>query len=170
LLLYPSDHVADAIQNERREAEYLAQLSQLTRDEEQKSSARHEQIPVQMVEEALRNLYDYAYLGDIPLGDLKLVRSRLPGSAVTHLDRGKVVHSVLSEALEKLRPEAGRPGDPAPREWHPYLILRGAYLDDKLNRDIMSQLYISEGTFNRTRRTAIRSVTRALGEMEAALH
>lgn len=170
LLLYPSDQLADAIQKERLEAEYLAKLSQLTRDQEPKPSARYEKIPVQMVEEALRNLYDYAYLGDIPLGDLKLVRSRLPAGAVTHLDLGKAVHSVLSEALEKLRPEAGRPGDPAPREWHPFLILHGAYFEDKLNRDIMSQLYISEGTFNRTRRTAIRSVTRALGEMEAALH
>jgi hypothetical protein len=56
-----------------------------------------------------------------------------------------------------------------PREWHPYLILHGAYLEDRLNRDIMSQLYISEGTFNRTRRSAIRSVRRMLQEMEAAL-
>jgi hypothetical protein len=30
----------------------------------------------------------------------------------------------------------------------------------------MSQLYISEGTFNRTRRRAIRSVAKALQEME----
>ena len=33
-------------------------------------------------------------------------------------------------------------------------------------RDIMSKLYISEGTFNRTRRVAITSLARALIEME----
>jgi hypothetical protein len=48
--------------------------------------------------------------------------------------------------------------------------LHDAYIEDQLNRDIMSKLYISEGTFNRTRRSAIRSVTRALEEMEAAQH
>jgi hypothetical protein len=39
-----------------------------------------------------------------------------------------------------------------------------------MNREIMSRLYISEGTFNRTRRAAIRSVARMLEEMEAALN
>ena len=32
----------------------------------------------------------------------------------------------------------------------------------------MLKLYISEGTFNRTRRAALRSVARTLGEMEQA--
>jgi hypothetical protein len=36
----------------------------------------------------------------------------------------------------------------------------------ELNRDIMSKLYISEGTFSRTRRRAIRGVAKALQEME----
>jgi hypothetical protein len=79
------------------------------------------------------------------------------------------VYSVLTEAVEKLRPVDGKPEYPIPREWHPYLILHDAYIEDKLNRDIMSRLYISEGTFNRTRRSAIRSVTRVLEEIEVAL-
>ena len=36
----------------------------------------------------------------------------------------------------------------------------------RLKRDMMSALYISEGTFNRARRRAVRGVTRALAEME----
>jgi hypothetical protein len=48
--------------------------------------------------------------------------------------------------------------------------LHEAYIEEKLNRDIMSRLYISEGTFNRTRRAAIRSLARILGEMEMAVH
>jgi hypothetical protein len=78
------------------------------------------------------------------------------------------VNTTISTAVEKLRPAEQFPGEPVPREWHPYTILHGAYIEDRLNRDIMAQLYISEGTFNRTRRAAIRSVTRMLGEMEAA--
>lgn len=169
LLLYLSDQIADAIQDIRRETEYLEQLSQMTRAGEPKPILRNNQLPVKEVEDALRNLFDYAYLGDTHLAQLKIVRARTPEESTTHLDRGKIVHDVVAEAVEKLRPDDGNPGDPAGREWHPYLILHGAYVEDKLNRDIMSRLYISEGTFNRTRRSSIRSVARALGEMEAAL-
>jgi hypothetical protein len=90
--------------------------------------------------------------------------------AVTHLDLGKAVYHVLVEAIEKLRPSNASPGELPSREWHPYLILHDAYLRDIPNRDIMSRLYISEGTFNRTRRAALRAITRALEEMESALN
>jgi hypothetical protein len=53
------------------------------------------------------------------------------------------------------------------REWYPYIILRDAYVNCLPNREIMDRLYISEGTFNRTRRSAIRSLTRQLIEEEA---
>jgi len=46
------------------------------------------------------------------------------------------------------------------------VILHDAYVDEIQNRDIMNKLYISEGTFNRTRRTAITSLARTLAEME----
>ena len=41
-----------------------------------------------------------------------------------------------------------------------------SYVLDELNRDIMSRLYIGEGTFNRTRRRALQGVARALQDME----
>ncbi|MFQ5615222.1 MAG: hypothetical protein ACE5GO_02020, partial [Anaerolineales bacterium] len=170
LLLYPSDRLASIIRDAQREAAYLARVAQLTSARRTRAGTHTGRVPVKVVEDALRNLSSYAHLGDTPLVELNLVHVRFPEGAVTHLDRGKVVYSVISEAVEKLRPDSGRPGDPVPREWHPYLILHGAYVEDRLNRDIMSRLYISEGTFNRTRRSAIRSVARVLGEMEAALH
>ena len=40
------------------------------------------------------------------------------------------------------------------------------YVLGERNRDIMSKLYIGEGTFNRARQRAIRGVARALQEME----
>jgi hypothetical protein len=155
-LLYPSDKIADALQDERPEEVIALSYSG--------------QISVEVIADALRNMYDFAYLGDISLAELKLVHSRIPDGSVTHLDRGKAVYSVMGEALEKLRPETVYPEELAPREWHPYLILHGAYIKDRPNRAIMSQLYISEGTLNRTRRSAIQSVTRVLQEMEAALN
>jgi hypothetical protein len=125
-----------------------------------------EKIPVKDVENALRNIYDYAYLSDLPLAHLKVVDDRLSAGEVTHLDRGKAVNKVFYEAVDKLRPDSDKPEDPPPREWYPYIIIKEAYLEDKMNRDIMSKLYISEGTFNRTRRAAIRSVARVIAEME----
>ena len=114
---------------------------------------------------------DRNYLGDHALTQFKLVKSRVAvDDAVTHLDLGKAAYNVLAKAIEKLRPDDTLSSHPPPREWYPYLILYDAYLEDIPNRDIMSRLYISEGTFNRTRRTALRAVTRALEEMEAALN
>jgi hypothetical protein len=168
LLLYPSDKVADVIQRTQREEKYIFQLSQLAQAQESGSAVSSGVISTPDVEDAMRNLFDFAHLGDTPLVELKLVQRHLPTSDVTHIDQGKAVHTVLSETVEKLRPAEDQPGEPLPREWYPYRILHGAYIEDMPNRDIMAQLYISEGTFNRTRRAAIRSVTRMLQEMEAA--
>jgi hypothetical protein len=175
LLLYPSDRLSEIIFNARREHEYIRQLSEIAdqkKDREQSGEQKGgmDQVSVKDVENALRNIYDYAYLGDLAFAHFQLIESRLAADEVTHVDRGKMVNKVFVEAVEKLRPDAKIPRDPPPREWHPYLILYGAYMEDRLNRDIMSRLYISEGTFNRTRRAAIRSIARVLGEMETIYH
>jgi hypothetical protein len=170
LLLYPSDRLADIIRDARREAEYMAQVARVIETHKPKAARYPDQISIKAVEDALRHIVDYAYLGDHTLTQFRLVRSRIVVEPVTHLDLGKATYDVLAEAIEKLRPGDTVPSDPPPREWYPYLILHDAYLEDIPNRDIMSRLYISEGTFNRTRRAALRAVTRALEEMEAALH
>lgn len=170
LLLYPGDRLADMLQQARREDEYMTRLANLVEQgQPEVSPLQPAQISAKDVETALRHLFDYAYLGQHPLIELKLVRSRLPAGTVTHLDQGKAVYSVLAEAIEKLRPEDRLPGEPPPREWYPYLILHDAYLEGIPNRDIMARLYISEGTFSRTRRAALRAVARTLEEMEAAM-
>lgn len=170
LLLYPSDRLADAIRDARRKAQYVAQVARGIETSSPKTARYPDQISVKAVEDALRHVADYAYLGDHALTQFKLVKSKVAVDAITHLDLGKAVYNVLAEAIEKLRPDDALPGDLPPREWYPYLILHDAYLEDIPNRDIMSRLYISEGTFNRTRRAALRAVTRALEEMEAVLN
>ncbi|MCL4302656.1 MAG: GAF domain-containing protein [Anaerolineae bacterium] len=168
LLLYPSDRLAGIIQNARRETEYLTQLAGLVEQNRAEAESPTSQISIKGVENALRNLTDYAYLGEHPLASLNLVACRLAPGATTHLDRGKLVYTILAEAIAKLRPAGKLPPDPPPAEWTAYLILHDAYLEDIPNREIMARLYISEGTFNRTRRAALRAVTRTLEEMEAA--
>ena len=67
------------------------------------------------LEDALRHLTDYAHLGEHPLAELAAVRNKLPPGRLTHLERGKALYRVLEEAIERLRPSSGRPGDPPAR-------------------------------------------------------
>jgi hypothetical protein len=122
-----------------------------------------------LVEDALRHLYDYAYLGEHELAQMRVVSERLGTRevALTHLDRGRALSQVLIDVVEKLRPPGPRPREPA-REWVQYTILHDAYVRGELNRDIMSKLYISESSFNRARRRAVRGVARAVEELERA--
>ena len=165
-ILHPADRIADVIYISKRKNEYLSRLAELTEEHRSHATSAAPSIPVNAMEDALRNLFDYAYLADTPLADMQLVRKELAAGQKTHLERGKTVYAVIVEALEHLRPVGEVPPEPPPREWYPYVILYDAYLDNVPNRDIMSKLYISEGTFNRTRRTAIRTLARELAEME----
>jgi hypothetical protein len=122
-----------------------------------------------LVENALRHLYDYAYLGEHQLAGLHIVQQRLADHAgvITNLDRGKALSQVLVDVIEKLRPSGPQPR-PLTREWEQYTIVHDAYVLGEPNRDIMIKLYISESSFNRARRRAVRGVARAVEEMERA--
>lgn len=117
---------------------------------------------VSQVEQALRQLHDYARLAESPLV------GRLGVRAGGYLERGKTLRERLLQALECLRPAGQRPREAVPRAWYGYLILYEAYVEDVPNREIMARLYIGEGTFNRARRNALRSLARALGELAGA--
>ena len=135
-----------------------------------KGAAQKGAIAVGDVKLALRHLNNYAQLADSPLSRLHMVTRCMDGfqtGTATYMDRGRAVADVLSEAVSKLRPSQGDMPNPPPRGWYPYLVLRDAYLEGKPNLEIMMRLYISEGTFNRTRKVAIQSVARIWAEMEA---
>jgi hypothetical protein len=168
-LLYVSDRLGDLIWELRRHAEQAKKVSQGVEGHRPQVARYPTPISVKAVEDALRHLADYAYLGDHPLSQLAVVQSRVNTALVTHLDLGKAVYNVVAEAVDKLRPQGPMPEDPPSRDWYPYLILHEAYVEGVPNRSIMSRLYISEGTFNRTRRAALRAVTRVLQTMEASL-
>jgi hypothetical protein len=114
---------------------------------------------IKMVEEGLRNLSDYIALGQLPLADWAAV------SGHSHIERGRELHQALTKAISALRPPGQRPTEPIPRLWYNYIVLHDAYIEGAPNREIMARLYISEGTFNRTRRNALRGLSRHLFEM-----
>ena len=164
-LLYPADQIAEALNLNRQNTEHLEKVASIAK-ESPITPAREINIPVTIVENALRNLFDFEYLADTPLADMDLVRKRMMGDQKTYIERGKAIQAVMLEALNQMKPAGEIPRDPPPRTWYPYIILHDAYVKEVQNRDVMNKLYISEGTFNRTRRTAIRSLARALAEME----
>lgn len=165
LLAYTSDRMVDLIREDR------ARISRLTRLAEEVRPATNldpGSPSLMEVEDALKHIQNFAYLGAHPLCKMRLVRSRTPAGADTHLDLGRVTHQVLVEAIEKFKPAEPKPLRGSWREWYPYMILHEAYVKDRPNREIMAELNISEGSFNRTRRAAILALTRLLGEWELA--
>ena len=113
---------------------------------------------IKLVEDALRHLPDTITLGQSPLAD------RLGIQNGTNIERGKQLQQLLSDSIESLKPAETRPPEPLPRIWYNHAVLYDAYMEGVPNREIMARLYISEGTFNRTRRNAIRGLARALAE------
>jgi hypothetical protein len=113
---------------------------------------------IKMVEEGLRHLPDMIALGQSPLAD------KMGIQAETHIERGKRLQQLIMDSIELLKPAEKRPSEPLPRIWYNYAVLHDAYVEGVQNREIMARLYISEGTFNRTRRNAIRGLARTLAE------
>lgn len=113
---------------------------------------------IKIVEDALRHLTDTIALGQSSLVE----KMSLDGGS--QIERGKQLQKFLIESIESLRPAEKRPPEPLPRIWYNHAVLYDAYVECVPNREIMARLYISEGTFNRTRRNAIRGLARMLGE------
>jgi len=168
-LMFPSDQLAHLLSTTMNRTRILEQIPQLLDPPETNDEIVAQGAPVRLkeVEEVLRHVYDFAYLGNHKLGQLNIVGKQLAGNEITHIDRGKALNKVLLDAMEKLKPDGELVGDPPPRGWYAYSILHDAYVQEIKNNDIMSRLYISEGTFNRTRRAAIKSLSQALAEMES---
>lgn len=171
-----NDLVADFRARERTLQLQMDQLlAERTVPRQTSTTAWDEEKLVPLVEDALRQLHDIPYLGEHELAQLRVVQTRVDsrkdGSPVTFMDRGKALSETLTDAVDELRPDTPLPKgiQVPPREWHMYVILHDSYVEEETNRDIMSKLYISEGTFNRTRRRALRAVAKSLAEMEASV-
>jgi hypothetical protein len=121
-------------------------------------SANSDSEFIRVVEEGLRHLSDYITLGQSPLANQMNI------TADSQIECGKQLNKLLIDSIESLRPAEKRPPEPLPRVWYSYAVLHDAYVEGVPNREIMARLYISEGTFNRTRRNALRGLARMLIE------
>ena len=107
---------------------------------------------IKMVEDGLRKFPDVIMLGESQLVDCVGVNSE------SQIARGKQLQQLLQDAIESLRPAGTRPAGTLPRTWYNYVVLHDAYVEGVQNDEVMARLYISEGTFHRTRRNAVRGV------------
>ena len=115
----------------------------------------------QMVRDALSHYWGGPKLTKSPLLNLQVVQEALTendGSAV------RALRSVLSEAIEKQRPEGERHMTAA--EWLIYNILDLKFVQGMRVRDIAHRLAMSEADLYRKQRLAIDEVARTLREME----
>jgi hypothetical protein len=119
-----------------------------------------------LVEGALRHLNDLPGLSQHPLLSELPVVADLAG---TPLERAARLRQELEQAVERLRPTGARPtpGASALGGWLHYLILREAYAEGRLNKQIMQRYALSEGTFHRARRRAIDAVAGDLAQRAA---
>lgn len=115
---------------------------------------------VKLVDEGLRRFSDFVSLGQSPLTEWMGI------SEGSQIERGKQVQAELREAIQSLRPEGERPPEPLPREWYNFVVLYDAYVKGVPNREVIARLYVSEGTFHRIRRHAVRGVARYLSEKQ----
>jgi hypothetical protein len=113
---------------------------------------------IKLVEDALRHYPDTITLGQSALAEKLAIMGN------SHIERGKRLQGSLNDAIESLKPVETRPPEPLPRAWYNYAVLHDPYIEGVQNREIMARLYISEGTYNRTRRNAIRGLARLLIE------
>jgi hypothetical protein len=140
----------------------VTELNSVTGEMLDSISANPDADFIKTVEEALRHLTDTVALGQSALAE------KMSFKGESHIERGKQLQELLTGSIEAFKPGEKRPPEPLPRVWYNHAVLYDAYVEGVPNREIMSRLYISEGTFNRTRRNAIRGLARMLIEKNAA--
>ncbi|MGI9146222.1 MAG: hypothetical protein ACR2IK_06725, partial [Chloroflexota bacterium] len=119
-----------------------------------------------LVEGALRHLNDLPSLSQHTLLFELPEIAEMPG---TPLERAAGLRQELEQAIERLRPPGARPspGGGALGGWLHYLVLKEAYVDGRLNKQIMQRYALSEGTFHRARRRAVDAIASDLAQRVA---
>jgi CheY-like chemotaxis protein len=107
------------------------------------------------VRDALRHLYDNAYLVRHPLAELLFGETPSEGMA-----RGKAVRMLLLDTIESLRPPEGTRADsPA---WRPYNILRARYIECGTSAEAMKNVSLAHSQYHEQHRLALERVVDAL--------
>lgn len=117
--------------------------------------------------DALSHMWEFRRLGMHPLSHLRAVQPFMPTHKppLTHLDRGQAVHRLLCTVLETLQ-ELAACSDSSEARY--YLVLTKEYVERLKNYQVADALGLSDSTFYRTRREALRCFVRLLAEIEQA--
>ena len=75
-LLELSDQISNFMHVIQHETEFLSRLSEFAQIQQPTLDTGIELIPTTVVEDALRNMHDYSYLGDSPLANLERVKTQ----------------------------------------------------------------------------------------------
>jgi hypothetical protein len=125
------------------------------------SSLQEQDLP-KMVRDALSHYWGGPKLTNSPLLGLRVVQESL---VENDGNPAKALRSVLTQAIEKQRPEGERQMTTA--EWLMYNILDLKFIQGMRVRDIAQRLAMSEADLYRKQRLAIEEVARTLNEMES---
>lgn len=118
---------------------------------------------IRQIRDALAHLYDTAHLQEHPL--CRMFLSDMPLGAVSN---AQALRRVLLDAIEQLRPSAHVPyGD---REWRPYRVLFGRYVQRLPTLSVLDELAISDRQYQREHAKALRALTGFLGDRVDAGH
>ena len=128
---------------------------------------------IRLCEQSLRRLNNPAALAQSALAaqlphTLASQRARdtaAPSTTPSPLEQARALREILVDAIDRLKPSDGDigPESPAALQYH---ILREEYLLGHLNKQIMTRHALSEGTFHRNRRQAIRTLAQELTSQE----
>jgi hypothetical protein len=127
----------------------------------EENSPVHENDFTQMVRDALKDYWGGPKLTASPLLDLRVVKENLKENDDNSV---RALRSVLTEAIEKQRPEGERQMNAA--EWLMYNILDLKFVQGLRVRDVAQRLAMSEADLYRKQRLAIEEVARTLRDME----
>jgi CheY-like chemotaxis protein len=109
----------------------------------------------QQVRDCLPHLYDYSFLRDHPLVPLL-------APDATGANQVQVFRQVITEAIERLRPDTGVTFHSKQARIYNILTLR--YIDQQQAQDVMPQLGLSERQFYRDHPRAIQTLSQILWE------
>jgi CheY-like chemotaxis protein len=103
------------------------------------------------IRQALENLYDFAYLQNLPLTDILSEPGQSLDASVRQL------RAELIDAIERLRPDDSIP--PHAKERRPYALLYGRYVQGLGTNELVEELMISVRQLRRENKRALEAVT-----------